>query len=221
MSDVENATSAAEPEKEVNEEPAVALSRTTVNRLRSEFGEAVRRVVYFRDETTIEVDPARIVEICQFLRDHNDLKYNFLADLCGVDRLELDVDGPRYAVVYNLHSIPFNRRIRLKTCVDGDPPTVATVTSVWSAANWPEREAFDLVGIHFQGHPNLKRILTPEGFEGHPHRKDFDVGNEPVQFTASQEFVRHRHPTTVETYVDTHRKPDASAQTPEEDVTHG
>jgi NADH-quinone oxidoreductase subunit C len=221
MPDVENPASAAEPGTDVNEEPAVALSRTTVDRLRGQFGDAVRDVVYFRDETTIEVDPVRIVEICQFLRDHNELKYNFLADLCGVDRLDLDVDGPRFAVAYNLYSIPFNRRIRLKACMDGEPPTVDTVTSIWSSANWNEREAYDLVGIHFRGHPNLERILTPEGFEGHPHRKDFDVGNEPVEFTQSQEYVRHRHPTTIEDFVDTHREPDASAPPPAEDVTHG
>lgn len=197
------------------EEPAASLSRATVDLLRREFGDAVRGAAYFRDETTLEVDPGRIVEVCRFLRDHPALRYDFLADLCGLDRLCLGVEGPRFAVVYNLYSIPFNRRVRLKACVDGDPPTVDSVTPVWTAANWHEREAYDLVGIHFREHPNLTRILTPEGFEGHPHRKDFPVGDEPVQFTAGRKFVRHRHETTIEEYVEAHREPGPSDPGPE------
>ena len=194
--------------------PAAALSKETVDLLRGRFGEAVLDVTYFRDETTVEVEPGRVAEVCRFLRDHAALRYDFLADLCGLDRLTLDVDGPRFAVVYHLQSIPLNRRLRLRACVDGEPPAVDSVTSVWSAANWHEREAFDLVGIRFNGHPNLERILTPEGFEGHPHRKDFGVGDEPVQFTESQEYLRHDHRTTIERDVDAHRRPDGAGPNP-------
>ncbi|MFQ5912599.1 MAG: NADH-quinone oxidoreductase subunit C [Nitrospinota bacterium] len=213
----EQAPSEGPPEPE---QPAVALSQRTVELLRREFGDAVRSVAYFRDETTIEVEPGRVMEVCRFLRDHPNLKYNFLADLCGVDRLYLDVDGPRFAVVYTLYSIPCNRRVRLKACVDGTPPAVDSVTPVWTSANWQEREAYDLVGIHFRGHPNLERILTPEGFEGHPHRKDFPVGDEPVEFTGAQEFLRYRHPTTIEESVSSHRRPGPSPEDPARESTH-
>ena len=216
----ENAEKGQAPPEEPRE-PAVALSQATVDHLRREFGDAVLGVSYFRDETTIEVAPGRIVGVCRLLRDQPELKYNFLADLCGVDRLNLEVEGPRYAVVYNLYSIPLNRRVRLKACVDGDPPLLDSVTSVWSTADWHEREAYDLVGIHFRGHPNLERILTPDGFEGHPHRKDFGVGDEPVQFTGEQEYIRRDHDTTIEGDVETYRRPDASAENPTREPAHG
>ncbi|HJM43767.1 MAG: NADH-quinone oxidoreductase subunit C [Nitrospinota bacterium] len=195
--------------------PAAAMSKATVDLLRRRFGDAVLDVTHFRDETTVEVESGRVAEICRFLRDHAELRYNFLADLCGLDRLTLDVDGPRFAVVYHLQSIPFNRRLRLRARVDADPPALDSVASVWSVANWHEREAFDLVGIRFNGHPNLERILTPEGFEGHPHRKDFAVGNEPVQFTGNQEYVRQHHRTTIERYVDAHRRPAGAGHEPD------
>lgn len=197
--------------------PAAAMSKATVDLLRSRFGDAVLDVTHFRDETTVEVESGRVAEICRFLRDHSELRYNFLADLCGLDRLTLDVGGPRFAVVYHLQSIPFNRRLRLRACVDSEPPALDSVVSVWSVANWHEREAFDLVGIRFNGHPNLERILTPEGFEGHPHRKDFAVGDEPVQFTGGQEYGRHDHRTTIERDVDAHRRPDDSGPDPGSD----
>lgn len=205
----------------LTEESAVVLSKTTVDLLGNRFGDAIWAVDYFRDETTIEVDPGRLLEICSLLRDHQDLRYNLLADLCGLDRLDLAVDGPRFAVVYNLYSIPHQRRLRLKTCVDGDPPSVDSVTSLWISANWHEREAFDLVGIEFKGHSHLERILTPEGFEGHPHRRDFDTGNEPVQFTDGQQYVRTRHETTIEQYVDEYRNPESLEPSAREESDNG
>ncbi len=214
-----------EPESQTEvpeaEEPAVALSRTTVDLLRGRFGDAIRAVDYFRDETTVEIDPGRLLEVCGFLRDHADLRYNLLADLCGLDRLDLGVDGPRFAVVYNLYSIPHHRRLRLKACVDGDPPAVDSVVSMWTSANWHEREAFDLMGIEFKGHPHLERILTPEGFEGHPHRRDFDTGDEPVQFTEGQAYVRARHKTTIEEYVNEYREPESSGPGPKRESDDG
>lgn len=178
----------------------------TVELLRSRFPGEVLGVVTFRDEVTLEVGPGRIVEIGRFLRDHPDLRYNFLADLCAVDRLGLQEPGPRFAVVYHLCSIPHNRRIRLKVLVEGDPPVLSSLTGVWSTANWHEREAYDLMGVHFTGHPDLRRIFLPEDFEGHPLRKDYDIGAEPVEFAGGRRYVRHDHPTTIDRSVEEPRQ---------------
>jgi NADH-quinone oxidoreductase subunit C len=120
---------------------------------------------------TFLVPPGLIVEVCTFLKEDANLKFDFLADICGVDHHPED---DRFEVVYHLYSIPFKARVRLK-CRAGDPPLVPTVTGVWRTANWHERETFDMYGIKFNGHPDLRRIYMWEEFEGFPMRKDFPL----------------------------------------------
>ncbi len=134
-------------------------------------------------ELTAEIPSQSVVEVCTALRDNADTAFEQLIDLCGIDYSTYGAEGPagvwlgpRYAVVYHLLSVRHNHRLRLKTYLaDDDNPIIASVTAVWPAADWFEREAFDLFGILFQGHPDLRRILTDYGFIGHPFRKDFPL----------------------------------------------
>ena len=132
----------------------------------------VEGVKFDRDEMTICVDRSHIREACALLRDHPDFPFNFLSDVTCVDRYPSE---PRFEVVYHLLSIQKKDRVRLKVRLDGSRPVIESVTAVWPAANYFEREVFDLFGIRFTGHPYLRRIQMPEDWEGHPLRKDYPV----------------------------------------------
>lgn len=150
-----------------------------VGKLKQSFADEVLDVVEFRDETTIVVKKEKIVEISTFLRD--EMGYNFLSDLCGVDYLGT---SPRFMVVYNIYNIALKDRLRIKVPVEENDANVDTVSGVWGTANWPERECWDLMGISFNNHPDLRRILMPADWEGHPLRKDYPVqgpDREPYQ----------------------------------------
>ena len=134
------------------------------------------------EQLTLEVEAAALPQVCQELRDDPQLAFDQLIDVCGVDYAEYpltdDLARPRFAVVHHLLSTPYNRRLRLRAYLDEEFPLVGSVVDVWAAANWFEREAFDLFGIVFDGHPDLRRILTDYGFVGHPLRKDFPLTGE-------------------------------------------
>ena len=139
--------------------------------LKERFPSEVLEEHAFRGDETVAVRAERIVEILRFLRESSALDFDFLTDVCGVHYPEHDY---RYEVVYHLYSFRRNQRFRLKARLfKGD--TLPSAVSVYPAANWPEREAFDLVGIRFSDHPDLRRILMPDGFEGHPLRRDFPL----------------------------------------------
>jgi NADH-quinone oxidoreductase subunit C len=123
-----------------------------------------------RNELTLEIAPSRIVSVCGFLK--YDQSFVRLSTVTGVDRYPAE---PRFEVVYHLHSIERNQRLRLKCRLSGADPVIESVTSVWRSANWYERETFDLFGIRFINHPDLRRILMPEGWDGHPLRKDYPI----------------------------------------------
>jgi NADH-quinone oxidoreductase subunit C len=135
------------------------------------FGESVEDLGTAHGIHAFAVPPERIVEFCRFLKEHPALQFNFLSDICGVDHFPAT---PRFEAVYHLYSLPNNWRVRIK-CRLGDPPRVPSVTGVWRTANWHEREAWDMYGISFEGHPDLRRIYMWEGFEGFPQRKDFPL----------------------------------------------
>ena len=132
----------------------------------------VQGAKFDRDELTIWIEKEFIREACAILRDDRDCPFNYLSDLTCVDWYPSE---PRFEVVYHLLSIPKKERVRLKTRLDGSSAVVESVTSVWPSANFYEREVFDLFGVRFTGHPNLKRILMPDDWEGHPLRKDYPV----------------------------------------------
>jgi NADH-quinone oxidoreductase subunit C len=123
-----------------------------------------------RGELTLEIAPAKIASICGFLK--YDQKFKRISSVTAVDRYPVE---PRFEVVYHLHSIERNERVRLKCRISGDQCEIESVTAVWRGAEWYEREVFDLFGIRFRGHPDLRRILMPGDWEGHPLRKDYPV----------------------------------------------
>jgi NADH-quinone oxidoreductase subunit C len=124
-------------------------------------------------EVTVIAKRDGLVDLLTLLRDESRFAFNFLSDLSAVDLGEFA--SPRFAVAYHLYSLPHNHRLRVKVYVDEDDAVLPSVTGVWSAANWQEREVFDMFGIRFDGHPDLRRILMPADYEGHPLRKDFPV----------------------------------------------
>ena len=133
---------------------------------------AVEGAKFDRDEMTIYVERSAIRDACILLRDDADCPFNFLADVTCVDWFPSE---PRFEVVYHLLSITNKERVRLKVRLDGSSPALDSVTQVWPAANYFEREVFDLFGVRFAGHPYLRRLLMPEDWEGHPLRKDYPV----------------------------------------------
>ena len=174
--------------------------------LEAVLGDQVKALVRDRGELTLTVKAADYTLVCLALRDHAELKFEQLIDLCGLDYStyrdgahSVYTDGPRFCVALHLLSISKNWRLRLKVfCPDDELPLVASVNEVWSAANWFEREAFDLYGIVFEGHADLRRILTDYGFIGHPFRKDFPVsGHVEMRYDAEQKRVIYQ-PVSIE-----------------------
>ena len=147
----------------------------TVQKLRDQLPHAILSTKGFRNEITILVQPGEIVRVCRHLKEDPDLRYDFLSDLTAVDRFR---NHPRFEVVYHLYSLQFKRRVRLKTQVE-EGEAVQSVTPIWGTANWHEREVYDMFGLGFEGHPDLRRILMPEAWEGHPLRKDYPVQASP------------------------------------------
>ena len=170
--------------------------------LQTILGASIKQLVRDRGEITVTVKAADYLGATRTLRDHSELKFEQMVDLCGVDYSSYrnePWDGLRYCVVLHLLSVTHNWRVRLKVFApDDDVPVVASVTEIWAGANWFEREAFDLYGIIFEGHLDLRRILTDYGFIGHPMRKDFPVsGHVAMRYDAEKKRVIYQ-PVTIE-----------------------
>ena len=153
-------------------------------------------------EVTVVVDADRYIDVMRSLRDRPDLRFEMLIDLCGVDYSSFGGgawEGARYGVVSHLLSLAHNRRLRVRTFApDDDFPVVPSVIDIWPSVNWFEREAFDLYGIMFPGHPDLRRLLTDYGFVGHPFRKDFPLsGYVEMRYDPEQARVIYQ-PVTIE-----------------------
>ncbi len=154
------------------------MSAEAVKRLQERLGEGVLSTHAFRGDQTAVIQPARIVEACQLLRDDEALRFDMLSDLTAADHLPRD---PRFEVVYHLYSVPNRARVRLMVQLPEQAPELPSVCALWPVANWLEREVWDMYGIRFTGHPGLKRILLYEEFEGHPLRKDYPKeGRQPL-----------------------------------------
>ena len=171
-------------------------------RLEETLGEDIVKATLALGEVTLEVVPESWVGVCTRLRDEAGLTFDTLIDLCGVDYSiyrDSAWEGRRFAVVAHLLSVKKNHRVRVRAfCADDDLPVVGSLVEVWPAVNWFEREAFDLYGIVFEGHPDLRRILTDYGFIGHPFRKDFPVtGHVEMRYDPDLKRVIYQ-PVTVE-----------------------
>jgi NADH-quinone oxidoreductase subunit C len=171
-------------------------------RLGTQLGEAAADLRSALGELTLTVPASRYLQTARALREDASLGFEQLVDLCGLDYstyADRPWEGPRFAVVVHLLSVSNNWRLRLRSfCTDDDFPVTSTLTTVWPAAGWYEREAFDLYGIVFEGHPDLRRILTDYGFVGHPFRKDFPVsGHVEMRYDPEQKRVIYQ-PVTIE-----------------------
>lgn len=165
-------------------------------------GVKITKFAILLDEITVECKVADMLLVCAKLRDHAELKFEQLIDLSGVDYSDYadgTYEGARYAVVLHLLSVSLNQRLRLRVFAeDEDFPVLPTLVDIWPVANWYEREAFDLFGIMFENHPDLRRILTDYGFVGHPFRKDFPmIGNVEMRYDPEQQRVIYQ-PVSIE-----------------------
>ena len=177
------------------------LEKLSAN-LNAVLGGKITSCINALDEVTIECRASDYLDVCQELRDNSALKFEQLIDLCGVDYQEYGegaYDGPRYAVVNHFLSVTLNQRLRLRVfALDDDFPILPTLVGLWPVANWFEREAFDLFGIMFENHPDLRRLLTDYGFVGHPFRKDFPmIGNVEMRYDPEQQRVIYQ-PVSIE-----------------------
>jgi len=195
-------------------------------RVRNRFGSVVLGCKVHVGEVTVELAPERLLEVGRALRDEPEFAFEQLMDVCGVDYSEYGKgdwepsaratasgfsrgvapreyvaeawQGPRFGTVYHLLSVRHNRRLRLKALLEDEPPRVPSVIDIWNSANWFEREAFDLFGILFEGHPDLRRILTDYGFVGHPFRKDFPlIGEVEMRYDPERQRVVYE-PVSIE-----------------------
>jgi NADH-quinone oxidoreductase subunit C len=168
---------------------------TVLNLLRERLGDGVLGVNEFRGDLSVTLAPGAYFEAARLLRDEPGLGYNFLENLCGVDYLGRE---PRFEVVVHLVSMAHLHRVCLKVGAPEANPRVPSLTSLYPTANYQEREAFDLLGIEFEGHPSLTRILMPDDWVGHPQRKDHPLGYEEVAFTFNQEAIYAQKPFAKE-----------------------
>ena len=153
-------------------DPASDEKNPVVRQLKEWDAQAVAEVIEFRGETTVVVPREHLLRAAGYLAAEPPLRFSYLSDITTVDRFPLE---PRFEVNYHLLSLDRGERLRLKVRLGGSDPVIHSVTSVWPTANWHERENFDLFGIRFEGHPDLRRILMPDDWEGYPLRKDYPV----------------------------------------------
>lgn len=168
--------------KDEGAKPSDASAHPLAQKLRQHFGDDLIEAVEFLGQVSLRVAPDRIVDVCMLLRDDADTPFNYLCDLTCIHYPDRE-EAP-FEIVYQLTSLTTNTRIRLKAAVTD--AGLATVTSVWPSANWPEREVFDLFGVTFQKHPDLRRILLPPDWKGHPFRKEY-----PLEFIENEWTAKH------------------------------
>jgi NADH-quinone oxidoreductase subunit C len=156
------------------------------------FDSAVERIVVDRGELTVHLAAEHIVEACRVMRDDPALRFELCSSLSGVDYLASATDGSepvddrRLHVVYQLTSMTYRRQVRLEVAVTAEDPRLPSVTQVYPTTDWQEREAYDMFGLRFDGHPNLTRILMPDDWEGFPQRKDYPLGGIPVEYKGAE-----------------------------------
>ena len=181
----------------------IPAARDPVSVVRDVFGGALLHVKEFRGDTTIVVEAERAAEVLDFLRVSSGLVYNMLSDVSAVDYYpndygaafdgdESDYRPERFAVSYHILSMLYNRRLRVKAFAAEADPRLPTATVVWPAANWLEREIADMMGIVFEGHADQRRLLMPDDWYGHPHRRDYPLGKETVAFSFNVDEI-HQH----------------------------
>lgn len=187
----------------------IPVARDPVADLQEVFGKEILFVKEFRGETTVVVDAKRATDVLDFLRVSSGLVYNMLSDVSAVDYYpddfgerfngeEGDFRPERFAVSYHILSMLYNRRLRVKVFTADEDPRLPTATIIYPSANWLEREIADMMGIIFEGHADQRRLLMPENWFGHPHRRDYPLGKETVAFSFNETEIRKHKPFATE-----------------------
>jgi len=148
------------------------MKELLINKLKEKFQDFIEEIIDYSNELTFVISKKKILDVCYFLKNNEDLKFDYLVDICGVDRFKKE---NRFEVIYNIWSEKLKYRIRLRVKVDEKDLQLDSVTSIWKSADWYERETYDMFGIVFLNHPDLRRIYMPEEFEYFPLRKDFPL----------------------------------------------
>lgn len=146
------------------------MNERIIEKLKGQFPSSLEGTNEFRGDLTLQIKREDIVRVCEFLKTDADLAFDMVIDLCGVDMYRPE---GRYEIIYNLYSLKNKKYLRLKVLVDEDKAVIDSVTGVWAGANWHERETYDMFGVKFAGHPDLRRMYMPEEYEYYPLRKDF------------------------------------------------
>ncbi|MBF0338191.1 MAG: NADH-quinone oxidoreductase subunit C [Nitrospirae bacterium] len=156
--------------------------------LKERFADEVVHISKFRGQVGVYLKRTRIVDIARYLHDAPQYSFDYLKDLCGVDYMDIKV--PRFEVVYHLYSVRHRHMLRLNVQVSENAPDIDSVVDIWTGANWHERECYDMYGIVFNNHPDLRRILMPEDWEGHPQRKDYPTAGPEEEWRGFKEVER-------------------------------
>jgi NADH-quinone oxidoreductase subunit C len=174
----------------------IAPALEPLTSLQEKFPEAIVFTKTFREEVTIAIQPHALVDVMNYLRNTPGLVYNFLSDISSVDYYPHTPSAERperFGVSYHIYSMLYNRRLRIKVFAAEDEPVIPTIISVHPGANWLEREIHDVMGITFEGHPDQRRLLLPDDWNGHPARRDVPVGKEMVQFSFNvEDILKHK-----------------------------
>lgn len=172
----------------------MTYSKEAADTIQEKFADSVLERIEFRGEITLMIKPESLLEIAQYLRDTDGLEFNMLTDVAGADYYP---DEPRFGISYVLFSLSDNVRLRLKLRIEEDVE-IDSMTGLYPGANWMEREIFDMFGVRFKNHPDMRRILMPFDWTGHPQRKDYPLGYEEVQFTFNYDRVQSKKPQPKE-----------------------
>ncbi len=162
-----------------------------VDKLNAAFPGAIEAASNFRGEQTLFINKNQVKNVCQFLKEDQELRYNFLSDICADDLLP---ESPRFAVNYHLYSLPNKHRLRLRVLVEDPAKGPETVADIWAIGSWLEMEVWDLMGVRFAGNGSLRRLFMPEDWQGHPLQKDYPLGYEEVQFSFNREEIDAKKP---------------------------
>ncbi len=160
-----------------------------VEKIKSSMGQDVQSAEVHLGDAVVHVAPEFLPKVAEFLKDDPDLAFDYLSDIRGVDYLKMERE-PRFEAVYELHSIDKNHSVRVRVGIPEENPSVPTVTKLWSSAVFPEREIFDMFGVHIEGLEDERRLIMPETWEGHPLRKDYPLVWEDIAFTHNRDFKK-------------------------------
>jgi NADH-quinone oxidoreductase subunit C len=162
-------------------------SEEIVEKIKSSLGDNILSVETPLGDAVVHIAPAVLPKVCEFIKNDPDLDFDYLSNISGVDYLDQDRE-PRFEAVYEFHSIDKNHSVRLRVGMEEENPSVPTISHLWKSADFPERELFDMFGMNVEGHPDLRRLIMPENWEGHPLRRDYSLTTEDVTFSFNRDY---------------------------------